>query len=68
MWIDAKVAVEHAHADLVIHYGDACMSQVNDIPVYYVFDRSPLDVDCCVDAVRERFGGVKKWVCFVACQ
>lgn len=52
--------MEHAHADLVIHYGDACMSQVNDIPVYYVFGRSPLDIDCCVDAIRERYGGVKK--------
>ena len=60
--------MEHAHADLVIHYGDACMSQVNDIPVYYVFVRSPLDITCCVDAIRERYGGVKKWVRWIVSQ
>lgn len=56
------MAIEHVHADLVIHYGDACMSFVKDIPVYYAFEHASIDVDCLVEAVRGKFGGTKKSV------
>lgn len=54
------MALEHVHADLVIHYGDACMSRITGIPVYYVFEQSPIDIDFLIDTVREKFGGSKK--------
>ena len=59
-----QVALEHVNADLVVHYGDACMSHIRGIPVYYVFERSTIDIDSCVEAVREKFGGSTKYVCF----
>lgn len=31
-------------ADLVIHYGDARMSKVEDIPVYYTFGQISSDI------------------------
>lgn len=37
------------------------MSVVKDIPVYYAFERCPLDIDCLVEAVRSRYGGSAKW-------
>lgn len=37
------------------------MSVVKDIPVYYAFERCPLDIDCLVEAVRSRYGGSTKW-------
>lgn len=55
-----QVAVEHIKADLVIHYGDACMSKVEDIPVYYAFEHTPIDIDSFICSFRERFGGSKK--------
>lgn len=42
------------------------MSAVKDIPVYYAFERFPLDIDCLVEAVRSRFGGTTKW-CLYLC-
>lgn len=46
----------------MVHYGDACMSQVKDIPVYYSFGYSVLDIDCLMDSLRERFGGTQRLV------
>ena len=60
-----QVALEHVNADLVVHYGDACMSRIRGIPVYYVFERSTIDIESCVEAVREKIGGSTKYVCFV---
>ncbi|KAH7914892.1 putative diphthamide synthesis protein-domain-containing protein [Hygrophoropsis aurantiaca] len=49
-----EVAAQHVDADLVVHYGHACMSQTSRLPVVYVFGRKPIDVDACV----EKFAGV----------
>ena len=53
-----QVALEHVNADMVVHFGDACMSLVQDIPVYYAFENELLDIDFCTDIIRERFGGM----------
>ncbi|KHN74911.1 Diphthamide biosynthesis protein 2 [Toxocara canis] len=38
------VAAEHAKADCLVHYGDACLSKLSDcIPVRYVFGCLPVD-------------------------
>ena len=51
------MATKHVDADLVVHYGDACMSCVKDVPIFYAFENARLDIDSCVDSIRERFGG-----------
>ncbi|KAJ8091767.1 Diphthamide biosynthesis protein 2 [Marasmius tenuissimus] len=43
-----EVAAQHVNADLLIHYGHACLSQPSRLPVVYVFGKSPIDVDDCV--------------------
>ena len=37
-----EVAAAHLSADLIIHYGPACMSPINYIPTIYVFGKAPL--------------------------
>jgi len=54
------VAAQHVNADLMVHYGYACMSQTSRLPVIYVFGNKQIDVDHCVkalvEAVRENMG------------
>lgn len=40
------------------------MSRVEDIPVFYAFEHSAIDIDSCVQIIRERFGGTKKYWSF----
>ncbi len=47
------VAAEHHSADCVIHFGRACLSQCERLPVLYVFTRLPLDVLNCRDEVNK---------------
>jgi len=37
-----EVAAQHLDADLVVHYGHACLSPTSRLPVLYVFGRKPL--------------------------
>ena len=39
------MAAEHNNADAVVHYGHSCLSTVDKLPVYYVFDKFKLDLD-----------------------
>jgi diphthamide biosynthesis protein 2 len=39
-----EVAAEHVDADLVIHFGHACLSLTARLPVIYVFHKLPIDV------------------------
>ncbi|KAH7886697.1 putative diphthamide synthesis protein-domain-containing protein, partial [Phlebopus sp. FC_14] len=48
-----EVAAQHVDADLVVHYGHACMSKTSRLPVIYVFGRKPIDVESCVDRLAE---------------
>jgi diphthamide biosynthesis protein 2 len=58
-----EVAAEHIDADVVVHYGRACLSpyvnvnflsdcSVTRLPVIYVFGRRKIDVDDLVDQWR----------------
>ena len=40
-----EIAAEHVDADVVVHYGRACLSPTARLPVIYVFTRSPLDLE-----------------------
>jgi diphthamide biosynthesis protein 2 len=48
------VAAQHINADLVIHFGHACMTPTSRLPVYYHFHQLPLDIDQCVQSFRHR--------------
>ncbi|KAI4110153.1 MAG: hypothetical protein L6R37_000046 [Teloschistes peruensis] len=41
--VDA-IAAEHVNADVVVHYGRACLSPTARLPVIHVFTRQPLDL------------------------
>jgi diphthamide biosynthesis protein 2 len=40
-----EVAAEHVDADLVIHFGHACLSLTSRLPVIYVFHKLPIDIE-----------------------
>ena len=48
-----EVTAEHNSADCVIHYGRACLSQTQKLPVFYVFTRLPLDVSTCCEEISK---------------
>ena len=39
------VAAEHYEADCIVHFGHSCLSLVDKIPVFYVTDKFPLDLE-----------------------
>ncbi|TIB70303.1 diphthamide biosynthesis protein [Wallemia mellicola] len=46
-----EVAAQHVDADVVVHYGHACLEPTARLPVIYVFGKRTIDVDSCVDAL-----------------
>ncbi|KAG1744907.1 putative diphthamide synthesis protein-domain-containing protein [Suillus paluster] len=48
-----EVAAQHVDADLIVHYGHACLSQPSRLPVIYVFGKKPIDVDDCINQLGE---------------
>ncbi|BEI81471.1 hypothetical protein CcaverHIS002_0206310 [Cutaneotrichosporon cavernicola] len=42
----------HLPADLLVHYGHACLTPTDAIPVHYVFPRQTLDVSAAADALK----------------
>jgi len=39
------VAAEHYEADCIVHFGHSCLSLVDKIPVFYVTDKFPIDLE-----------------------
>ncbi|CAL8398646.1 unnamed protein product [Arctogadus glacialis] len=50
-----EVAAEHVGADCIVHYGRACLSPTTRLPLIYVFERRPLDLEKCAAAFREMY-------------
>ncbi|XP_022609749.1 2-(3-amino-3-carboxypropyl)histidine synthase subunit 2 [Seriola dumerili] len=50
-----EVAAEHVGADCIVHYGRTCLSPSKRLPLMYVFERRPLDVDKCASTFRELY-------------
>lgn len=50
-----EVAAEHVHADLVLHFGDACLNPVNKVNSGYIFGRPYLDLDQAVATFKETY-------------
>ncbi|KAL5519746.1 hypothetical protein ACEPAG_1406 [Sanghuangporus baumii] len=52
-----EVAASHVDADVLVHYGHACLSQTSRLPVIYVFGRKHLNVKECVDKISAHLEG-----------
>lgn len=50
-----EVAAEHVQADVVVHYGRACLSPTARLPVIHVFTHRNLDHDAVVQAFEETY-------------
>jgi diphthamide biosynthesis protein 2 len=55
-----EVAAEHVDAEVVVHYGRACLSPTSRLRVIYVYTTRPLDVDGVVKAFEGSFGEGKE--------
>ncbi|KAH8646553.1 putative Diphthamide biosynthesis protein 2 [Tricladium varicosporioides] len=51
-----EIAAEHVDAQVVVHYGRACLSPTVRLPVVYVFTTRPLEIENVVQAFEESFG------------
>lgn len=50
-----EVAAEHVGADCIVHYGGACLSPSKRLPLMYVFETRPVDLEKCTSAFRELY-------------
>lgn len=50
-----ELAAEHVHADVVIHYGRACLSPTARLPVIHIFTIQPLAIDPLLWAFQDTF-------------
>ncbi|KZZ92782.1 diphthamide biosynthesis protein [Ascosphaera apis ARSEF 7405] len=50
-----EIAAEHVHADVVVHYGRACLSPTQRLPVIYVFTHSELDIEPVIAAFKDTY-------------
>ncbi|ROT36549.1 diphthamide biosynthesis protein [Sodiomyces alkalinus F11] len=50
-----EIAAEHADAQVVVHYGRACLSPTSRLPVIYVFTQQALDLDAAAAALESQF-------------
>jgi len=61
-----EVAAEHVDADVVVHYGRACLSPTARLPVIYVFTSKPLDFSAAVASFRQTYTNKNDKVCLMA--
>ena len=61
-----EIAAEHVDADVVVHYGRACLSPTARLPVIYVFTVQPLAIDSVVGAFQRIFHDIRKQVVLMA--
>lgn len=45
-----EIAAEHVNADVVVHYGRACLSPTARLPVIHIFTKQPLAIDSVIEA------------------
>ncbi|EMC99732.1 hypothetical protein BAUCODRAFT_30125 [Baudoinia panamericana UAMH 10762] len=61
-----EVAAEHVDAEVVVHYGRACLSPTARLPVIYVFTTKPLDQEAAVTSFIRTFPNQDERVCLLA--
>lgn len=50
-----EIAAEHANAEVVIHYGRACLSPTARLPVIYIYTTLPLGLPSVLEAFEQNF-------------
>lgn len=50
-----EVAAEHVEAHCIVHYGSSCLSPSKRLPLMYVFEKRPIDVEKCSSAFRKLY-------------
>ncbi|ODV84730.1 hypothetical protein CANARDRAFT_28875 [[Candida] arabinofermentans NRRL YB-2248] len=50
-----EVAAEHVSADIVVHFGDACLNPVDKLPAVYVFGKPYLNHDTLITKFKETY-------------
>ncbi|KAL8869194.1 MAG: hypothetical protein Q9174_004449 [Haloplaca sp. 1 TL-2023] len=55
-----EIAAEHVDADVVVHYGQACLSPTARLPVIHVFTEQPLAVGGAIDEFRATYPDVSQ--------
>ncbi|XP_023121109.1 2-(3-amino-3-carboxypropyl)histidine synthase subunit 2 [Amphiprion ocellaris] len=50
-----EVAAEHVGAECIVHYGSTCLSPSKRLPMMYVFEKRPVDVEKCASSFRELY-------------
>ena len=61
-----EIAAQHVDADVVVHYGRACLSPTARLPVIYVFTIQPLAINSVVAAFQKIFLDVHEQVILMA--
>lgn len=61
-----EVAAEHVHADLVVHFGDACLNAIQSLPVVYSFGTPFVDMPLVVENFRRAFPDLSSKICLMA--
>ncbi|CAE6483692.1 unnamed protein product [Rhizoctonia solani] len=46
-----EIAAAHIDADVVVHYGHACLSPTSRLTVIYVFGKRPIDIQDCINQI-----------------
>ncbi|QPG76385.1 hypothetical protein FOA43_003774 [Brettanomyces nanus] len=61
-----EVAAEHVSADIVVHFGEACLNPVEKISSAYVFGKSYLDIEKTVKSFTNTYSEKQKKICLMA--
>lgn len=61
-----EVAAEHVDADIVVHYGRACLSPTARLPVIYVFTSRALNIEDAVTSFEATYPDRGEHVCLLA--
>ncbi|RDL31010.1 uncharacterized protein BP5553_09799 [Venustampulla echinocandica] len=61
-----EIAAEHVDAEVVVHYGRACLSPTARLPVLYVFTSRKLDADDAASGFEESFDSKEEKVIMMA--
>lgn len=61
-----EIAAQHVDADVIVHYGRACLSPTARLPVIYVFTVQPLAIGSVAGAFQEIFLDTREQVVLMA--
>ena len=57
-----EVAAEHVRSDLVVHFGDACLNEIDKLQAVFVLGKPTLDVDAIVKQIKTAYSTEQKVV------